>query len=65
VPTIRDIGTGYKNLTILWIPRCELASLEGLGSLNSIRELYLAFNKLTEIDVLGQLENLEILDLES
>jgi Leucine-rich repeat (LRR) protein len=38
--------------------------MDGLGSLASLRELYLAFNQLTALDPISMLENLEILDIE-
>lgn len=44
--------------------RCHLSDLEGLGSLSALRELYVAFNHIKEIETVGLLENLEILDLE-
>ncbi len=60
----RDLGTGLKNLTILWMARCHLSNLEGLGSLSALKELYVAFNHIQEIETIGLLENLEILDIE-
>jgi Leucine-rich repeat (LRR) protein len=44
--------------------RCNLSEIDGLGSLTSLRELYLAFNQITSLDALSMLENLEILDIE-
>ena len=60
----RDLGTGYSNLRSLWMARCSLSEMDGLGSLASLRELYLAFNQLTALDPISMLENLEILDIE-
>ena len=51
-------------MTVLWMARCDLKDLEGLGSLSALKELYLAFNQVTELDTISMLENLEILDLE-
>jgi Leucine-rich repeat (LRR) protein len=58
------LGTGFHHLTVLWMARCELKSLDGLGSMTLLKELYLAFNQIEELDILSQLEYLEILDLE-
>ncbi|XJO77046.1 hypothetical protein BDV3_001687 [Batrachochytrium dendrobatidis] len=65
VECIRDLGTGFTNLRVLWMPRCELAFIDGIGSLRSLKELYLAYNRITDISSIGMLEELEILDLES
>ncbi|KAI8925860.1 hypothetical protein BC831DRAFT_459340 [Entophlyctis helioformis] len=64
VPRIRDIGSGFNNLRILWMARCELDDIDGIGSLHQLRELYLAYNQISEISSVSMLEHLEILDLE-
>ncbi|KAJ3348764.1 Leucine-rich repeat-containing protein 56 [Entophlyctis luteolus] len=64
VPSIRDLGSGYNALRILWMARCSLNDLSGLGSLANLRELYLANNNIFDTSPIGMLEYLEILDLE-
>ena len=44
--------------------RCRLTDVDGIGSMTSLRELYLAHNEITDITDLGLLEHLEVLDLE-
>lgn len=64
LPLVRDIGTGYHNLKILWMARCELADLDGISNLRNLKELYLAYNSISDLSALGLMEYLEILDLE-
>lgn len=45
--------------------RCNLSELDGLGSLTSLKELYLAFNQITSLDPISMLENLTVLDIEA
>ncbi|EUB62438.1 Leucine-rich repeat-containing protein 56 [Echinococcus granulosus] len=63
-PQIRDIGSGFGKLEILWMSRCCLHSLEGLEEIKGIREIYFSFNDISDISPLGNLTKLEILDLE-
>ena len=65
VPRARDLGTGLRNLRILWLSRSGLADLDGIGALDQLREVYLAFNDVVDISPLGQLDHLEIADLDS
>ena len=44
--------------------RCGLEDLDGLSSMNSLEELYLAYNDIYDISACSLLENLQILDLE-
>ncbi|KAL5970748.1 Leucine-rich repeat-containing protein 56 [Taenia solium] len=64
LPQIRDIGLGFGKLEIMWMSQCCLHSLEGLDKMREVRELYLAFNDISDICPLGNLTKLEILDLE-
>jgi Leucine-rich repeat (LRR) protein len=65
VPMVRDLGSGYSQLTVVWMARCSLQDLDGVGSMRNLRELYLAYNEISDLSQLGMLESLEILDLES
>ncbi|KAJ3163798.1 Leucine-rich repeat-containing protein 56 [Geranomyces variabilis] len=64
VPAIRDIGSGFRNLTVLWMARCELSDLDGIDSMSCLEELYLAYNEISDLSSLSMLESLQILDLE-
>jgi len=44
--------------------RCGLEDLDGLSSMNSLDELYLAYNDIYDISACSLLEHLQILDLE-
>ncbi|KAI8892960.1 hypothetical protein BC833DRAFT_610085 [Globomyces pollinis-pini] len=65
VPIVRDLGSRYNNLVILWMARCSLVDMDGIGSFINLKELYLAYNEIKDISDLARLEYLEVLDLES
>ena len=60
----RDLGTGFKVLQVLWLSRCSLSSVEGIGSFPELRELYLSFNDIKDLSPLNGCEKLEAIDLE-
>ncbi|TPX57802.1 hypothetical protein PhCBS80983_g03557 [Powellomyces hirtus] len=64
IPSIRDIGSGFMNLTVLWMARCDLSDLDGIASMFSLEEVYLAHNEISDLSSLGMLEALQVLDLE-
>ncbi|KAI9355942.1 hypothetical protein DFJ73DRAFT_248853 [Zopfochytrium polystomum] len=64
IPSIRDIGSGYSHLTVLWMSRSQLVELDGIGSLPVLKELYLAYNEVSDLSSIGTMDCLEVLDLE-
>lgn len=64
VPRIRDLGTSLVHLKVLWLSRSGLVDLDGIATLNNLRELYLAYNDISDISPCSLLENLTCLDLE-
>ncbi|XP_073246688.1 leucine-rich repeat-containing protein 56-like [Porites lutea] len=64
IATIRDLGTSLTSLRTLWMSRCGLIELDGISSVSSLKELYLAFNDIEDVSPLSMLDQLEILDLE-
>ena len=46
------------------MPRCATSDLDGIASLSSLRELYLAYNDIVDISPCSLLEHIQILDLE-
>lgn len=65
IPLIRELGTGFHTLTILWMSNCNLSDLNGIGAMSELRELYLSFNQITDLDPIALLPRLAVLDLES
>lgn len=64
--SVRDIGCTLKNLRFLNLARCGLTSLDGLGGLSgNLEELYVAYNKITDVCDLIGMEKLKIVDLEA
>ena len=49
---------------MLWMAQCGLEDIDGLSSMYSLRELYLAYNEISDISPCSMLEHLQILDLE-
>lgn len=64
VPSIRDIGTSFKRLKVLWISRCGLKDIGGLVAFEKLEELYASFNHVDDLYDLTYLNSLKILDLE-
>ncbi|XP_060031860.1 leucine-rich repeat-containing protein 56 isoform X3 [Erinaceus europaeus] len=62
--SVRDLGTSLGRLQVLWVARCGLRDLDGIGSLPALKELYASYNDIAELSPLCQLEALEALDLE-
>ncbi|QDZ24956.1 hypothetical protein HOP50_15g74990 [Chloropicon primus] len=65
IHSIRDLGTGWKNLKVLWLSRCGLEDLHGMTALPNLTELYVSFNDVCDITPLADLENIQVIDLES
>lgn len=64
VTSLRDLGTTFYRLEVLWIVRTQLRELDGLSGLPSLKELYAAFNSVENLSGVLLNNTLEILDLE-
>lgn len=64
LPSLRDLGTGFRALQVLWVSRCGLTGLDGIVALPALRELYAAFNDISDLQPLDSCTELEVLDLE-
>ncbi|NWU92484.1 LRC56 protein, partial [Upupa epops] len=62
--SVRDLGTTLSHLQVLWMAHCELSDLDGISSCSSLKELYVSYNKISELGQLVWLDHLEVLDLE-
>ncbi|KAG8515716.1 Leucine-rich repeat-containing protein 56, partial [Galemys pyrenaicus] len=62
--SVRDLGTSLGHLQVLWLARCGLADLDGIGSFPALRELYASYNDVSDLSPLCLLDQLEVLDLE-
>lgn len=61
VQSFRDFGTSLRNLRILWVNRCGITELDGIGSLIGLHELYLAFNDIRDIGPIAMHDELQVL----
>jgi Leucine-rich repeat (LRR) protein len=64
IPLIRDLGSKFDNVTILWLSRCQIRELDGIASFTNLKELYISYNEISELEDLSRLEYLEVVDLE-
>ncbi|XP_067292557.1 leucine-rich repeat-containing protein 56 isoform X2 [Pseudorasbora parva] len=64
ISSVRDLGTSFSHLKVLWLARCGLTDLEGIHALSSLKELYVAYNSISDLGPVSILEHLELLDLE-
>jgi Leucine-rich repeat (LRR) protein len=64
IKSVRDLGTSFKNVKILYISRCKLANLAGILAFQQLEELYASYNYVEDLYDVGFLENLQVLDLE-
>ncbi|KAM5248537.1 leucine-rich repeat-containing protein 56 [Ctenodactylus gundi] len=62
--SLRDLGTSLGHLQVLWLARCGLTDLDGIGSFPALKELYVSYNNISALSPLCLLEQLEVLDLE-
>ena len=63
VATVRDLGL-LRNVQVLWLARSGVHDLEGISALPVLRELYAAFNNVSDLSPLMGAEHLQVLDLE-
>ncbi|XP_069910861.1 leucine-rich repeat-containing protein 56 isoform X4 [Oryctolagus cuniculus] len=62
--SLRDLGSSLGRLQVLWLARCGLADLDGVGSMPALKELFVSYNNISDLSPLCLLEHLEVLDLE-
>jgi len=65
IVSIKDIGTSFKSLKVLWISRVGLKELAGIAMFPCLEELYASYNFISDISDIEFLENLRVLDLEA
>eukprot|EP00826_Nyctotherus_ovalis_P034556 TRINITY_DN2891_c0_g6_i1.p1 TRINITY_DN2891_c0_g6~~TRINITY_DN2891_c0_g6_i1.p1 ORF type:complete len:497 (-),score=128.84 TRINITY_DN2891_c0_g6_i1:95-1585(-) len=65
IASIKDIGTSFKSLKVLWISRVGLKELAGIAMFPSLEELYASYNFVSDISDIEFLESLHVLDLEA
>uniref|UniRef100_A0A286XNX3 Leucine rich repeat containing 56 n=2 Tax=Cavia porcellus TaxID=10141 RepID=A0A286XNX3_CAVPO len=62
--SLRDLGTSLSHLQVLWLARCGLTDLDGIGSFPALKEFYVSYNDISDLSPLCLLDQLEVLDLE-
>jgi len=64
VCTIRDLGTNYAQLRVLWLCRSALQDLGGITAMPVLEELYISFNDVRDLSPLYTHDTLQVLDVE-
>jgi len=63
--SIRNLGSSFDKLDILWACNCSINELDGISSFNSLKKLYVNKNSITDIYSITMLDSLETLNIES
>nr|KAF6398491.1 leucine rich repeat containing 56 [Molossus molossus] len=58
--SVRDLGTSLGRLQVLWLARCGLTDLDGIGSFLALKELYVSYNHIADLSPLCLLDQLEV-----
>ncbi|KAG7265519.1 hypothetical protein CRUP_006663, partial [Coryphaenoides rupestris] len=64
VASVRDLGSTLAHLRVLWLSRCCLTDLDGIIPFTDLKELYVAYNSVSDLSQLSMLEGLQVLDAE-
>lgn len=64
IPSMRDLGTSFRSIQVLYLNRWEMKTLAGLSWFEFLKELYISYNDIDDIFDIGFCNNLEVLDLE-
>ncbi|CAG9333533.1 unnamed protein product [Blepharisma stoltei] len=64
IESLRDLGTGWSELRVLWVVRTGLVEFEGISGFPKLSELYAAFNAVTDLSCLMFNDSLQVLDIE-
>ena len=62
--SLRDLGTSFRSLRVLWVCRCDLKDLSGIVALESLVELYASYNYIGDLFELSQLTSVKVADFE-
>lgn len=64
VCTIRDLGTNYQHLRVLFLCRSSLQDLGGITAMPVLEELFVSFNDVRDLSPLFTHDTLQVLDVE-
>lgn len=62
--SVRALGTSLNRLQVLWLGQCGLQFIEGVATMQCLRELYLPFNDVRDLAPLTAHDSLQVLDIE-
>lgn len=65
IPSVRDLGTSLRMIQVIWLSRCSLKDVDGIASLQGLKELYVSYNHIQDASPISFLDSLEVLDLEA
>ena len=64
IPSLRCLGSSLHALRYLYAPHCSIGLIEGVGTMAQLQELYIPFNRVSDLSPLSVLEGLTLLDIE-
>ena len=64
IDCLRSLGTNWSNLEVLWLVRTSLMEIDGISAFPKLKELYCAFNNISNLSALMFHESIEVLDIE-
>ena len=64
IDCLRSLGTNWSNLEVLWLVRTSLTEIDGISAFPKLKELYCAFNSISNLSALMFHDSIEVLDIE-
>lgn len=61
IGSVRDLGSGLRNIISLSLAHCGLCDLDGIGVLTGLQEINLSDNNITDVVPLAMHESLQVL----
>ena len=49
IASLRDLGTHLRNVEVMWLNRCGMKDIDGIGAFSSLRELFVSFNDISDV----------------
>ena len=64
IPSVRDIGTSFHFLTVLYLCECNLSDVDGISAMQNLEELHISHNDVVDASPVSFLDQLKVLNAE-